>query len=162
MSASPIGSSCSELPVVVRMMEEANALKADESRLTEARQKYEAVVAFAKGQEIGSQEMRRLVDLAEQQVEALHAAAGPAPRPPPAAVVKAPGEVVPDSVTPQANSLFDGSFLRDFLVQPDPNEPDVFLGKAYASLGPVTLPVSFFVLQRAHRTTQPSSFRSPE
>lgn len=53
------------------------------------------------------------------------------------------------------NSLFDGSFLRDFVVQPDPDEPDVFLGKAYASLGPVTIPVSYFVLQRANRLTQP-------
>lgn len=55
------------------------------------------------------------------------------------------------------NSLFEGSFLRDFLVQPEAGEPDVFLGKAYASLGPLTLPVSYFVLQRANRLTQPAA-----
>lgn len=79
-----------------------------------------------------------------------------------ASVAKHPNALYLDYGSVKANSLLDGSFLRDFLVQPDPNDADVFLGKAYASLGPVTLPVSFFVLQRAHRMTQPSSFRSPE
>jgi hypothetical protein len=98
------------LPVVAKMMEEANTLKADPNRLTDARQKYEAVVAFAKGQEIGSQEMRGMVDRAEQEAEALRVAAVPAPPPAPppdATVAKPPGDVVPDSVAPQANSVFD-------------------------------------------------------
>jgi hypothetical protein len=55
------------------------------------------------------------------------------------------------------NSLFEGSFLRDFLVQVDAAEPDVFLGRAYAAIGPLTVPVSYFVLQRANRLTQPAS-----
>jgi hypothetical protein len=56
------------------------------------------------------------------------------------------------------NSLPDGSFLRDYVVCPDPSEPDVLLGKAYAALGPVRFAVSFFVLQKAHRGAQPAAF----
>jgi hypothetical protein len=40
--------------------------------------------------------------------------------------------------------------LRDYLVQVDPERPDLFLGKAYYALGPARLGVSFFVLER-HR-----------
>lgn len=78
-----------------------------------------------------------------------------------AGVAKHPNALYLDYGAEPANSLFDGSFLRDFLVQPDANNPDVLLGKAYARLGPVTIPVSFFVLQRAHRMTQPASFTGP-
>ncbi|WP_428267307.1 hypothetical protein [Haliangium sp.] len=38
--------------------------------------------------------------------------------------------------------------LRDYLVQVDPENPDLFLGKAYYALGPARLGVSFFVLER--------------
>jgi hypothetical protein len=58
----------------------------------------------------------------------------------------------------QRNSVVDGSFLRDFVVCPDPGDPDVLLGKAYAALGRARIPVSFFVLQRAHRGSQPAAF----
>ena len=43
------------------------------------------------------------------------------------------------------------SGLRDYLVQVDANNPDLFLGKAYAALGPVRLPLGFFVLERFRR-----------
>ncbi|MDQ3439757.1 MAG: zinc-ribbon domain-containing protein [Planctomycetota bacterium] len=95
------------LPVVVKMMEEANLLKADQSRLSDARQRYEAVVAYARGQEIGSQEMRRLVDLAEQEAEALRVAAVPASPPQEPVAVKPPSEGPPETVPVQGNSVFD-------------------------------------------------------
>lgn len=37
--------------------------------------------------------------------------------------------------------------LRDYLVRPDPANPDLLLGKAYLALGP-RLPSNFFVLER--------------
>ena len=46
-----------------------------------------------------------------------------------------------------ANGLNPAGLLRDYLVQPWPDEPDLLLGKAYVALG-VWVPVSFFVLQR--------------
>lgn len=78
-----------------------------------------------------------------------------------ASIAKHPNALYLDYGSEPANSLFDGNFLRDFLVQPDAKNPDVLLGKAYAKLGPITLPVSFFVLQRAHRMTQSASFAGP-
>lgn len=38
--------------------------------------------------------------------------------------------------------------LRDYLVQVDPSNPDLFLGKAYFALGRARVPLSFFVLER--------------
>lgn len=38
--------------------------------------------------------------------------------------------------------------LRDYLVQPDPDNKDVFLGKAYVALGNARIAVSFFLLER--------------
>jgi hypothetical protein len=43
------------------------------------------------------------------------------------------------------------SGLRDYLVQVEPSNPDLFLGKAYAAIGPVRLPLGFFVLERFRR-----------
>jgi hypothetical protein len=40
--------------------------------------------------------------------------------------------------------------LRDYLVQVDARDPDLFLGKAYYALGPARIATSFFVLER-HR-----------
>ncbi len=73
-------------------------------------------------------------------------------------VARHPNALYLDYGADPSNSLFAGSFLRDFLVQPDPAEPEVLLGKAYAKVGPLVLPVSFFVLQRAHLSTQPAQF----
>lgn len=44
--------------------------------------------------------------------------------------------------------------LRDYLVQVDAANPDLFLGKAYYAVGPARVPVSFFVLERL-RPAQP-------
>lgn len=41
-----------------------------------------------------------------------------------------------------------GRGLRDYLVQVDPGDPDLYLGKAYFAIGPARLGVSFFVLER--------------
>lgn len=41
--------------------------------------------------------------------------------------------------------------LRDYLVQVDPANPDLFLGKAYYALGPARVAASFFVLERDRR-----------
>jgi hypothetical protein len=41
--------------------------------------------------------------------------------------------------------------LRDYLVQVDASNPDLFLGKAYYAAGPLRIPVSFFILERHGR-----------
>lgn len=41
--------------------------------------------------------------------------------------------------------------LRDYVVQVDASNPDLFLGKAYYALGPARLATSFFVLERDRR-----------
>jgi hypothetical protein len=41
--------------------------------------------------------------------------------------------------------------LRDYLVQVDPRDQDLFLGKAYYAVGPARVFTNFFVLER-HRT----------
>ncbi len=38
--------------------------------------------------------------------------------------------------------------LRDYVVQVDKNNPDLFLGKAYAAFGPLRIPSNFFILER--------------
>jgi len=40
--------------------------------------------------------------------------------------------------------------LRDYLVQVDANNPDLYLGKAYYAIGPARLSTNFFILER-HR-----------
>ena len=46
------------------------------------------------------------------------------------------------------NSLFEGAFLRDYIVQPDPDNDDLYLGVAYTALGPARIMPSFFVIER--------------
>lgn len=41
--------------------------------------------------------------------------------------------------------------LRDYLVQVAPDNPDLYLGKAYLALGPMRPAVSYFILERRHR-----------
>ncbi len=41
--------------------------------------------------------------------------------------------------------------LRDYLVQIDPDDPDLLLGKACVALGPLRPEVGYFILQRGHR-----------
>ena len=43
------------------------------------------------------------------------------------------------------------SGLRDYLVQVDPENPDLFLGKAYYALGPARVRSNFFILERWRR-----------
>jgi hypothetical protein len=47
------------------------------------------------------------------------------------------------------NPAYDPSqVLRDYVVQVDAKNPDLFLGKAYAALGPLRIPTNFFILER--------------
>jgi hypothetical protein len=47
------------------------------------------------------------------------------------------------------NKRFDPtSGLRDYLVQVDADNPDLFLGKAYYALGPMRVATNFFLLER--------------
>jgi len=41
--------------------------------------------------------------------------------------------------------------LRDYLIQVEPGNPDLYLGKAYYALGPLRIATSFFVLERFRR-----------
>lgn len=43
--------------------------------------------------------------------------------------------------------------LRDYVVRPDPDNPDLLLGKAYLAVGTLRLPSNFFVLERLHPTS---------
>jgi len=43
--------------------------------------------------------------------------------------------------------------LRDYVVQPDPANPDLLLGKAYLAVGRLRLPSNFFVLERLRLTS---------
>ena len=45
------------------------------------------------------------------------------------------------------NGLF-GPPLRDYIVQVYPDDPDLLLGKAYGAIGPIRIPLNFFVLKR--------------
>jgi len=43
------------------------------------------------------------------------------------------------------------SGLRDYLVQVDPQNPDLYLGKAYYAIGPARLWMNYFILERHRR-----------
>lgn len=57
-----------------------------------------------------------------------------------------PNAVFLDYAQPE-NGLFSGKTIDDYVVQPDPSNPDLLLGKAYTHLGVMT-PATFFVLER--------------
>jgi len=44
-------------------------------------------------------------------------------------------------------------FLRDYLVQVDPDDPDLYLGKAYVAVGSKRIFVSYFILGRENEST---------
>ncbi|UCD85126.1 MAG: hypothetical protein JSU92_02750 [Deltaproteobacteria bacterium] len=46
------------------------------------------------------------------------------------------------------NLPWDGSFLRDYLKQVDPNNNDLYLGKAYTAIGRARVMPSFFIIER--------------
>jgi hypothetical protein len=43
--------------------------------------------------------------------------------------------------------------LRDYVVQPDPENRDLLLGKAYLALGSLRIPSNFFILERLRPTS---------
>lgn len=45
-------------------------------------------------------------------------------------------------------ALDPSQVLRDYVVQVDANNPDLFLGKAYGAFGPIRIPTNFFILER--------------
>jgi hypothetical protein len=50
------------------------------------------------------------------------------------------------------NKPFDPtSGLRDYVVQVDPKNPDLYLGKAYYAVGPARVRTNFFILERLRR-----------
>jgi hypothetical protein len=54
----------------------------------------------------------------------------------------------------ERNPRMDPSrFLRDYLVQVHPDNPDLLLGKAYLAVGPKRIFVSYFVLERENEST---------
>lgn len=60
------------------------------------------------------------------------------------------------------NPLWDPSRgLRDYLVQVDPDDANLYLGKAYFAAGPTRVPTwSFFLLERHQRGLHDVAFRS--
>jgi len=46
------------------------------------------------------------------------------------------------------NSLFEGAFLRDYVVQADPDNDDLYLGAAYIALGSARIFSNFFIIER--------------
>ncbi|MDP8257564.1 MAG: GMC family oxidoreductase [Candidatus Alcyoniella australis] len=51
------------------------------------------------------------------------------------------------------NGLAPPRLLRDYLVQVDPDNPDLYLGKAYLALGPLRVFSNFFILERYNQAT---------
>lgn len=50
------------------------------------------------------------------------------------------------------NAIYDPTRgLRDYLVQVDAGNPDLYLGKAYYAVGPARLRLNFFILERFRR-----------
>ena len=49
------------------------------------------------------------------------------------------------------NGVNPARLLRDYLVQPDPDNTDIYLGKAYFALGGLRVFPSFFVLERYNK-----------
>ena len=41
--------------------------------------------------------------------------------------------------------------IRDYIVQVDPESPDLLLGKAYIALGPLRVHTNYFILERHRR-----------
>ena len=65
-----------------------------------------------------------------------------------------PGAVLLDYGASPRNAWYRiERLLRDYLVQPDPSNADLLLGKAYAALGPARVACGFFVLARLRPTS---------
>ena len=136
---------------IINLLKEATVLKADPTRSVDALEKYDAIVAMAKGQSIGSQEVRGFVDEAEREAEALRVAmsktpsAGTPPPPPPPTEVAAnlpppaPGEAVPDNIASAPNSVFDDP---EVAITDKLNAGVTSLEAAIAAEGPAAEPLA--------------------
>ena len=51
------------------------------------------------------------------------------------------------------HSLDPSAGIRDYLVQVDPDNRDLFLGKAYYKVGPIRVHSNFFILERHERVS---------
>lgn len=65
----------------------------------------------------------------------------------------------PDALLLNNNSQRNGQlapsrFLRNYMVQIHPSDPDLFLGKTYVSLGNVRIFLAYFIIERAIRAEQ--------
>lgn len=49
------------------------------------------------------------------------------------------------------NTLFEGKMLRDYLVQVNDNDKDLYLGKAYNAIGKNLVMPSYFIIKRAEK-----------
>lgn len=54
--------------------------------------------------------------------------------------------------SPRNLSIHPARLLRDYVVQPDPANPDLMLGKAYVAFGLLRIPATFFILERLRPT----------
>lgn len=60
-----------------------------------------------------------------------------------------PNSLLLDYARGLGNPIYEPArLLRDYVVQVDPDNPDLFLGKAYLAFGPKRVFVSFFVIER--------------
>lgn len=53
------------------------------------------------------------------------------------------------------NLPWEGSFLRDYVKQVDPDNDDLYLGKAYVALGPLRIMPSLFIIERLRPAPTP-------
>ena len=60
---------------------------------------------------------------------------------------KEPGAILLD-YSDGDNRLWEGSFLRDYVKQVDPDNPSLYLGKAYSALGSAELMPTYFIIER--------------
>jgi hypothetical protein len=51
----------------------------------------------------------------------------------------------------ERNTLFEGKMLRDYLVQVNKDDKDIYLGKAYNAVGKNLVMPSYFIIKRAEK-----------
>ena len=56
---------------------------------------------------------------------------------------------------------FPAKLLRDHLVRVSPGSDDLLLGKAFCAIGPLRVPVSYFILERRRRAPTTPEFPGP-
>jgi len=60
---------------------------------------------------------------------------------------KVPGALILD-YSEGKNLPWEGSMLRDYIKQVDPDNDDLYLGKAYFAVGPARVAPAFFIIER--------------